>query len=453
MAGYYIKYRGENLMKPVVAIIGRPNVGKSTLFNRLAKSRISIVDDTPGVTRDRIYANVEWLNYEFTMIDTGGIEPESTDIILSQMRRQAELAIEAANVIVFLVDVKAGVTDADHHVANMLRKSKKPVVLVVNKVDNMDKQDFGVYEFYNLGLGDPVPISASQPLNLGDMLDEIVKHFDDASVYEEDEDAIKVAIIGKPNVGKSSLVNKIVGEERVIVSEIAGTTRDSVDTDVIIDGQKYTLIDTAGLRKRKKVNEDIEKYSVIRTVSAIERSDIVLIMIDAQEGITEQDTKIAGMAHDAGKGCLIVVNKWDAIEKDDKTMNKYMKDISNDLAYMKYAPAICVSALTGQRVHKMFELIYMISQNQNLRVSTGVLNDVVYEALAMNQPPSDKGKALKVYYVTQVSVKPPTFIVFVNYKELMHFSYLRYIENQIREAFGFKGTPIHFMIREKKGKE
>lgn len=441
------------MSKPIVAVIGRPNVGKSTLFNRLTKSKTSIVDDTPGVTRDRIYGEVEWLNHKFTLIDTGGIEPESTDIILSQMRRQAEAAIESADVILFLVDVKTGLTDSDTHVANMLRKAHKPVVLVVNKVDDMLHQTMGMYEFYNLGLGDPIPISSGQFLNFGDMLDEIVSHFPKDNETEEDDEAIKVAIIGKPNVGKSSLVNKIVGEERVIVSDIAGTTRDSVDTEVFVEGQKYVLIDTAGLRRKSKVKESIEKYSIIRTVAAIERADIVLILIDANEGITEQDTKIAGMAHEEGKGCIVVVNKWDAIEKDDKTMNKYLKDITNTLAYMQYAPCMFISAKTGQRIPKMFEMIYTISQNQTRRISTGVLNDVLYEAMAMNQPPSDKGKPLKIFYMTQVSVKPPTFVIFVNDKELMHFSYQRYIENQMREAFGFKGTPLRFIIREKGGKE
>ncbi|OON99605.1 MAG: ribosome biogenesis GTPase Der [Epulopiscium sp. Nele67-Bin004] len=441
------------MSKPIVAIIGRPNVGKSTLFNRLAKARISIVDDTPGVTRDRIYADVEWLTHKFTMIDTGGIEPESTDFILSQMRRQAEVAIESADVIVLLVDVKTGVTDSDMHVANMLRRAHKPVILVVNKVDDMAKYEMGIYEFYSLGLGDPIPVSAGQMLNFGDMLDEIVAHFPTVLDEEDEDDVIKVAIIGKPNVGKSSLVNKVLGEERVIVSDIAGTTRDSIDTDVIIDDQKYTLIDTAGLRKRKKVKEDIEKYSIIRTVAAVERADIVLILIDVNEGITEQDTKIAGMAHEAGKGCIVAVNKWDSIEKNDKTMNEYIKEITNTLAYMRYAPCAFISAKTGQRVTKLFDTIKMISQNQCMRISTGVLNDVLYEAMAMNQPPSDKGKALKIFYMTQVSIKPPTFILFVNDKQLMHFSYQRYIENQMREAFGFKGTPIHFIVREKGSKE
>ncbi|MDF2593773.1 MAG: ribosome-associated GTPase EngA [Clostridia bacterium] len=441
------------MSKPIVAVIGRPNVGKSTLFNRLTKTKTSIVDDTPGVTRDRIYGEVEWLRHNFTLIDTGGIEPQSTDIILNQMRRQAEAAIEAADVILFLVDVKTGLTDSDMHVANMLRKAKKPVVLVVNKVDDINTQIVGMYEFYNLGLGDPVPISAGQPLNLGDMLDEIVSHFEVQEEEPEDSEKIKVAIIGKPNVGKSSLVNKIVGEERVIVSDIAGTTRDSIDTEVEINDQKYVLIDTAGLRRKSKIKESIEKYSIIRTVAAIERADIVLILIDANEGITEQDTKIAGMAHEAGKGCIVVVNKWDAIEKDDKTMNKYLKEITNTLAYMQYAPCHFISAKTGQRIPKMFEMIYTIAQNQTRRISTGVLNDVLYEAMAMNQPPSDKGKPLKIYYMTQVSIKPPTFVIFVNDKELMHFSYQRYIENQMREAFGFKGTPLRFIVREKGAKE
>ena len=441
------------MSKPIVAVIGRPNVGKSTLFNRLTKTKTSIVDDTPGVTRDRIYGDVEWLNHRFTLIDTGGIEPESTDIILSQMRRQAEAAIESADVILFIVDVKTGLTDSDTHVANMLRRAHKPVVLAVNKVDDIISQSLGIYEFYSLGLGDPIPVSAGQALNFGDMLDAVVSHFPEGYDREEEDDKIRVAIIGKPNVGKSSLVNKICGEERVIVSDIAGTTRDSVDTEVTIDDQTYVLIDTAGIRRKSKIKENIEKYSIIRTLAAIDRADVILILIDAVEGITEQDTKIAGMAHEAGKGCIVVVNKWDAIEKDNKTMNEYLKNVTNTLAYMQYAPCMFISALTGQRIPKLFDTIYGIHQNQTRRISTGVLNDVLFEATSMNQPPSDKGKPLKIYYMTQVSIKPPTFVIFVNDKELMHFSYLRYIENQMREAFGFQGTPLRFIVREKKGEK
>ncbi|HHX60725.1 MAG TPA: ribosome biogenesis GTPase Der [Epulopiscium sp.] len=437
------------MSKPIVAIIGRPNVGKSSLFNRLAGDKISIVDDRPGVTRDRIYADVEWLNYNFTLIDTGGIEPKTDDFILQQMRRQAEIAIDTAHVIIFLVDSKTGITDADEQVADMLRKSQKPIILVVNKIDDMRSQMGGIYEFYNLGLGDPIPISAGQSLNLGDMLDEVVKFFPKPKEEEEDNSVIKVALIGKPNVGKSSLINKILGEDRVIVSDIAGTTRDAIDTDVTIEGQKYVLIDTAGLRKKSKVKESIEKYSIIRTISAVERADIVLIMVDANEGITEQDTKVAGIAHEAGKGAIIVVNKWDLVEKDNKTMNRHLKQIASDLAYMAYAPRIFISAETGQRVNNLFDMINTVAKNQTTRISTGVINDVLYEAMAMNQPPSDKGKGLKIFYATQVSIKPPTFILFINDKELMHFSYLRYIENQMRNAFGFEGTPIHFIVREK----
>ena len=441
------------MSKPIVAIIGRPNVGKSSLFNRLTGADISIVHDKPGVTRDRIYGDVDWLSHKFTLIDTGGIEPETDDYILQQMRRQAELAIDTADVIIFLVDSKVGVADADEEVANMLRKSQKPIVLVVNKVDDMTSQMMGIYEFYNLGLGDPIPISAGQFLNIGDMLDEVVAHFPDPKEEAEDEDIIKVALIGKPNVGKSSLINKILGEERVIVSEIAGTTRDAIDTDVTIEDQKYVFIDTAGLRKKSRVREEIEKYSIIRTVSAVERADIVLIMIDANEGVTEQDTKVAGIAHEAGKGAILVVNKWDLVDKDHKTMNRHLNELATDLAYMAYAPRIFISAETGQRVRKLFEMINHVAENQSKRISTGVINDVLYEAMAMNQPPSDKGKALKIFYATQVSVKPPTFILFVNDKKLMHFSYLRYIENQMRDAFGFEGTPIHFIVREKPSRD
>ena len=441
------------MSKPIVAIVGRPNVGKSTLFNRLAGERISIVEDTPGVTRDRIYVEVEWLSHKFTLIDTGGIEPNSEDIILSQMRRQAEIAIETADVIIFLVDVKQGLTDSDHEIANMLRKSQKPVVVVVNKVDNNIQDNMDIYEFYNLGLKDPIPISAAQPLGLGDMLDRVVEFFPEKEIVDVEEDVIKVAIIGKPNVGKSSLINKILGEDRVIVSDIPGTTRDAIDTPVTIGEDRFVFIDTAGVRRKNKIKEDIERYSIVRTVAAIERADVSILLIDAEEGITEQDTKIVGIAHERGKASIVVVNKWDKIEKDDKTMNKYLRDIESRLSYMSYAPKLFISALTGQRVPRLFEMIKTVSQNHSLRVSTGLLNDILYEAMAMNQPPSDKGKRLKIYYMTQVSVKPPSFVVFVNDKELMHFSYERYIENQLRDAFGFKGTPLHFMIREKQGKE
>ena len=437
------------MSRPIVAVVGRPNVGKSTLFNRLAGERISIVQDMPGVTRDRIYADVEWLNYKFTLIDTGGMEPDTEDIILRQILNQAEIAIDTADVILFVTDVKAGVTDDDIQVANILRRTKKPVVLAVNKVDDMRKENMDVYEFYSLGIGDPIPISAGQVLGLGDMLDEIVKNFDESALDEEEEDVIKVAIIGKPNVGKSSLVNKILGEDKHIVSNIPGTTRDAVDSPVTIDGQKFVFIDTAGLRKKSKIKEDIEKYSIVRAVAAVERADVSILVIDAEEGITDQDTKIAGIAHERGKAAIIAVNKWDAIEKDDKTMNKYLKDIGNELAYMPYAPKMFISALSGQRINKLIENIIMVNENHALRISTGLLNDVLYEAMAMQQPPADKGKQLKIYYMTQVSVKPPTFVLFVNDKELLHFSYKRYIENQMRDAFGFVGTPIHFIVREK----
>lgn len=438
------------MSKPIVAIVGRPNVGKSTLFNRLAGKRLSIVDDTPGVTRDRLYVDVEWLNHEFTIIDTGGIEPYSNDVILKQMRKQAEIAMETSDIIIFIVDVKQGLTDADMQVANILRKTRKPVVLVVNKVDNMRKENFDVYEFYNLGLGEPIPISAGQALGLGDMLDEVVKYFPDDIENNESDNAIKVAVIGKPNAGKSSLINRIIGEDRLIVSDIAGTTRDAVDTPINIGNQKFIFIDTAGIRRKSKVEDGIERYSIIRAVSAVERCDVAVLLIDASEGITDQDTKIAGIAHERGKAAIIAVNKWDKISKDDKTMNKFIKDIEAELKYMPYAPMLFISALTGQRINRLFEMIQMVSENHALRISTGLLNDVIIEATAMNQPPSDKGKQLKIYYITQVSIKPPTFVIFVNDKALMHFSYQRYLENQLREAFGFKGTPLHFIIRERK---
>ena len=441
------------MSKPVVAIVGRPNVGKSTLFNVIAGDTISIVKDTPGVTRDRIYADCTWLNMNFTLIDTGGIEPDSSDIILSQMREQAEIAIATADVIVFIVDVRQGLVDADSKVADMLRKSHKPVILAVNKVDSLAKFGNDVYEFYNLGIGDPIPVSGASRLGIGDLLDEVVKHFDASQMEEEEDDRPRIAVVGKPNVGKSSLINKLLGENRVIVSNIAGTTRDAVDTEIIHNGVPYVFIDTAGLRRENKIKEDLERYSIIRTVTAVDRADVVIIVIDAKEGITEQDAKIAGIAHERGKGIIVAVNKWDAIEKNDKTIYQYTNKLKETLSFMPYAEYIFISAETGQRLPKLFELIDAVRQNQNMRVATGVLNEIVSEAVAMQQPPSDKGKRLKIYYVTQVAVKPPTFVVFVNDKELMHFSYTRYIENQIRNAFGFRGTSLKFIIRERKDKD
>ena len=441
------------MSKPVVAIVGRPNVGKSTLFNALAGEMISIVKDTPGVTRDRIYADVSWLDKEFTLIDTGGIEPESKDVILSQMREQAQIAIDTADVIIFLTDVRQGLVDADSKVADMLRRSDKPVVLVVNKVDHFEKFMTDVYEFYNLGIGDPMPVSSASRLGIGDMLDEVVKYFPEGAGKEEDDDRPRVAIIGKPNVGKSSIINKLLGEQRVIVSDIAGTTRDAIDTDIVYNGKEYVFIDTAGLRRKSKIKEELERYSIIRAVSAVERADVVLMVIDAVEGVTEQDAKIAGIAHERGKGIIIVVNKWDAIEKNDKTMREYENEVRRVLSFMPYAQIMYVSAQTGQRLVKLYDMIDMVIENQSMRVATGVLNEIMSEAVAMQQPPSDKGKRLKLYYITQVSVKPPTFVIFVNDKELMHFSYTRYLENKIRQAFGFKGTSLKFFIRERKEKE
>lgn len=439
--------------KPIVAVVGRPNVGKSTLFNALAGEMISIVKDTPGITRDRIYADISWLDKNFTLIDTGGIEPDSGDIILSQMREQAQIAIDTADVILFMVDVKQGLVDADSKVADMLRRSHKPVVLVVNKVDNFEKLMPDVYEFYNLGIGDPIPISAVGKLGIGEMLDEIVKHFPEDTQEDGEDDRPKIAIVGKPNVGKSSIINKMVGEQRVIVSDIAGTTRDAIDTPVVYNGREYVFIDTAGLRRKSKIKEELERYSIIRTVTAVERADVVLIVIDAEEGVTEQDAKIAGIAHERGKGIIIVVNKWDAIEKNDKTMREYENEVRRILSFMPYAEIMYVSAKTGQRLPKLFDMIDMVIENQTLRVATGVLNEIMSEAVAMQQPPSDKGKRLKLYYITQVAVKPPSFVIFVNDKELMHFSYTRYLENKIREAFGFKGTSLKFFIRERKEKD
>ena len=441
------------MSKPIVAVVGRPNVGKSTLFNALAGDTISIVKDTPGVTRDRIYADVNWLNTSFTLIDTGGIEPDTNDIILSQMREQAEIAIQTADVIIFLTDVRQGLVDADSKVADMLRRSGKPVVLVVNKVDNFNTMMPDVYEFYNLGIGDPHPISAASRLGIGDMLDAVVENFREDQLVSEEDDRPRIAIVGKPNVGKSSIINKILGENRVIVSDIAGTTRDAVDTPVIHDGKEYVFIDTAGLRRKNKIKEELEKYSIIRTVSAVERADIVIIVIDDTEGVTEQDAKIAGIAHERGKGVIIAVNKWDAIEKNDKTIYEHSKRIREILSYLSYAEIIFISAKTGQRMNKMFDMIDMIIDSQTMRIQTGVLNEILTEAVAMQQPPSDKGRRLKLFYITQVSIKPPTFVIFVNDKKLMHFSYTRYIENKIRDAFGFKGTSLRFIIRERKEKE
>lgn len=441
------------MSKPIVAIVGRPNVGKSTLFNVIAGDTISIVKDTPGVTRDRIYADCNWLDINFTLIDTGGIEPDTNDVILSQMRQQAEIAIATADVIIFIVDLRQGLVDSDSKVADMLRKSRKPVVLAVNKVDSIAKFGNDIYEFYHLGIGDPQPVSAASRLGIGDLLDEVVKHFDREQEVEEEDDRPRIAVVGKPNVGKSSIINKLLGENRVIVSNIAGTTRDAVDTEIVHNGASYVFIDTAGLRRKSKIKEDLERYSIIRTVTAVERADVVVIVIDAVEGVTEQDAKIAGIAHERGKGIIVAVNKWDAIEKTDKTIYEYTRKIKDTLSFMPYAEFIFISAATGQRLPRLFDMIDAVRENQNMRVATGVLNEIMTEAVAMQQPPSDKGKRLKIYYMTQVSVKPPTFVVFVNDKELMHFSYTRYLENQIRNAFGFRGTSLKFIIRERKAKE
>ena len=441
------------MSKPVVAIVGRPKVGKSTLFNAIAGETISIVKDTPGVTRDRIYADCNWLNMNFTLIDTGGIEPDTSDVILAQMREQAEIAIATADVIVFIVDVHQGLVDSDFRVADMLRKSKKPVVLAVNKVDSIKKYGNDVYEFYNLGIGDPIAVSAASRLGLGDLLDEVAKHFDTDNMEEEDDDRPRIAVVGKPNVGKSSIINKLTGENRVIVSNIAGTTRDAVDTEVVYQGREYVFIDTAGLRRKNKIKEELERYSIIRTVTAVERADVVVVVIDATEGVTEQDAKIAGIAHDRGKGIIVAVNKWDAIEKNDKTIYEFTRKVKDTLSFMPYAEIIFISAETGQRLNKLFETIDMVRENQTMRVATGVLNEIITEATALQQPPADKGKRLKIYYTTQVAVKPPTFVNFVNDKELMHFSYVRYLENRIREAFGFRGTALKFITRERSGKD
>lgn len=438
--------------KPIIAIVGRPNVGKSTLFNTLAGEKISIVEDTPGVTRDRIYAEMTWLNHSFSLIDTGGIEPKTSDMMLSHMREQANIAIDTADVILFITDVRQGVVDADYQVADMLRKAGKPVILVVNKVDHFDKYMADVYEFYNLGIGEPHPISAASKLGIGDMLEAVVENLSLEQVAEEEDDRPKIAIVGKPNAGKSSLINKLLGENRVIVSDVAGTTRDAVDMEIIHNEKEYVFIDTAGLRRKSKIKEGIERYSIIRTVAAIERSDVVVLVIDATEGVTEQDAKIAGVAHERGRGLIIAVNKWDAIEKDNHSVKEYTNKVREILSFVPYAEIIFISAKTGQRTFKLFDMIEMVIENHSMRIQTGVLNEILMEAVSMQQPPSDKGKRLKLFYMTQVSTKPPTFVLFVNSKELMHFSYQRYIENRIRETFGFMGTPIRIFIRERKEK-
>ncbi|WP_297235080.1 ribosome biogenesis GTPase Der [uncultured Flavonifractor sp.] len=440
-------------MKPLIAIVGRPNVGKSMLFNKLVGQRLSIVEDTPGVTRDRLYAEAEWLNRKFDLVDTGGIEPGTDSEILAFMRQQAEIAIQNATVIIFLCDVKTGLTASDQEVANMLLRSGKPVVLAVNKMDQVGHTNPDIYEFYNLGLGDPIAVSAVHGHGTGDLLDECFKYFPPEDEEEEDEDVIKVAIIGKPNVGKSSLVNRILGEKRVIVSDIAGTTRDAVDSYFENQKGKYLLIDTAGMRKKSKVDDPIEKFSVLRATMAIERADVCLILIDANEGVTEQDTKVAGLAHEAGKACIIVVNKWDSIEKDDKTMDRMRQDVRRDLSYMTYAPIVFISALTGQRVDRLFDLINYVNDQASLRITTGMLNSVLADATARVQPPTDKGRRLKIYYMTQIGIKPPHFVCFCNDAKLFHFSYQRYLENQIRSTFGLEGTPVRLTIRQKSDKE
>lgn len=440
-------------MKPIVAVVGRPNVGKSTLFNKITGKRIAIIEDTPGVTRDRIYADAEWTGREFTLIDTGGIEPASKDSILVQMRRQAELAIDMADVIIFMVDIRDGMTAADKDVAAMLQKCGTPVILACNKVDRPGEPPMEMYEFYNLGIGDPVPVSSIHGMGVGDLLDEVVAKFPEQTEDEEDEDAIHVAIVGKPNAGKSSLINKILGEERVIVSDVAGTTRDAIDTNYERDGQKYVLIDTAGMRKRGRINENVERYSVVRALAAVDRADVCLIMVDASEGVTEQDTKIAGYVHEAGKASIIVINKWDLVEKETNTMKNFRNRVKESFNFMMYAPSMFISAATGQRVNDLFPKINEVVSENRKRISTGVLNDVINDAVAAVQPPSDKGKRLKIYYGTQASVKPPTFVLFVNNSQLAHYSYIRYLENQLRARFGFEGTPIRFIIREKGKKD
>ena len=437
------------MAKPVVAVVGRPNVGKSTLFNKLIGKRLSIVDDTPGVTRDRIYGDAEWLGKKFMLVDTGGIEPDNGDVILSGMRAQAQLAIDTASVIIFVTDINSGVTATDAEIASMLQKSGKPVVLCVNKCDGIGEPPAEIYEFYNLGLGDPLPVSSVHGHGTGDLLDEVIAHIPESKFDEDDEDVINVAVIGKPNAGKSSLINKISGEERSIVSDIAGTTRDAIDTAVERDGVKYNFIDTAGLRRKSRVDDKIEKYSILRAQMAIERADVCVIMIDGKEGFTEQDSKVAGLALEEGKACIIAVNKWDAVEKDGRTMDETRKSLMKDFSFMSYAPIIFISAKTGQRIDRLFELIKYVNEQNTMRISTGMLNDILADATARVQPPTDKGKRLKIYYMTQASTKPPTFVCFCNKAELFHFSYQRYLENQIRSTFGLEGTPIRFVIRER----
>lgn len=438
--------------KPIVAIVGRPNVGKSTLFNKILGSRISIVDDKPGVTRDRIYAEADWLKHDFTLIDTGGLDLDSKEVIPAQMRIQAELAVEIADVIIFLTDGREGLTPVDRDIAEVLRKTKKPVIVTLNKVDT-GHQSKHFYEYYELGMGEPIEISASLGLGIGDLLDEVVQHFEVGEEDDGDDDVIKVAIIGKPNVGKSLLVNRILGENRVIVSDIAGTTRDAIDTPFTDGNDKYVLIDTAGIRRKSRVKENIERYSVIRAVAAIKRANVCLLVIDAAEGVTEQDKKIAGYSHENGKGMIILINKWDLIEKDNRTMNEFTKEIRNELSYITYAPILFVSALTGQRMNRILEEVKKVANQNSMRTSTGILNEVIGEALLLNQPPSDKGRRLRIFYATQTSIRPPTFVLFINDKDLMHFSYLRYIENKIRENFGFEGTPINFILRQRMGRD
>ena len=440
-------------MKPLIAIVGRPNVGKSMLFNKLVGQRLSIVEDTPGVTRDRLYAEAEWRNRKFDLVDTGGIEPSADSQILAFMRQQAEIAIQNATVILFVCDIKTGLTASDHEVAKMLLKSGKPVVLAINKMDQVGITNPDIYEFYNLGLGDPIAVSAVHGHGTGDLLDACMEYFPPEDEEEEEDDVIKVAIIGKPNVGKSSLVNRILGEQRVIVSDMAGTTRDAVDSYFENQKGKYLFIDTAGMRKKSKVDDRIEKFSVLRATMAIERADVCLILVDANEGVTEQDTKVAGLAHEAGKACIIVVNKWDAIEKDDKTMDHMRQDIRRDLSYMTYAPIVFISALTGQRVDRLFDLINYVNDQASLRITTGMLNTVLADATARVQPPTDKGRRLKIYYMTQIGIKPPHFVCFCNDAKLFHFSYQRYLENQIRSTFGLEGTPVRLTIRQKSDKE